>query len=313
MLKNRKKNSHIFIFANLVDDRINNKHYLGGEGGFAAATIQILNGIYTKNIPYTLAGQLGNDYSGKFLINTLQKLQVNTSGLSIVDTSTSQAITKGIKNVKFISFKGGSICSFTQEEFARFNQQLFSKGWLFLTSNTLYDQQTWQQVKKIITLSPRLIFFDINWRQAFLKRYSFCENTFIKNRVLKVIKASALLKGTTQELALVRKYIKFKSDLCVVETKGAEGATINYKGIKYTQLAPVVKEVQDTGAGDTFCGSMLFDFSLLGITDKKDFNKLSLKQIKMIIKNAVQVSALTVQGRGINHLNRKRKKLLDKN
>jgi sugar/nucleoside kinase (ribokinase family) len=309
----QKQHKHIFIYANLVDDIINGKHYLGGEGGYLACTIQILNEVYNESVPYTLGGQIGNDSSGLFLINYLQSLNVNTLGLRISKTNTCQAITKRVRRAEFIGFQGGPVCLFTERETNKFYNELLSNGWLFFSSNTLYDDLTWTQVCKTVSNSPRLNFFDINWREALLKRYNFVESSFIKNRILPIIKFVSVLKGTSDELRLLSKYMNLQKSIpVIVETRGSKGVKLIIQKKEFVEAASPIKEIQDTGAGDTFSGSMLFDFSRHNICSIHDLYNLTDIKIKKILKNATCVAALTVQGFSVDYLNHNRKKLLDK-
>lgn len=48
---------------------------------------------------------------------------------------------------------------------------------------------------------------------------------------------------------------------CIVASKGEEGSVCYYGGKQYQVIAPKVKEINDTGAGDCFVGAFLAEFS----------------------------------------------------
>lgn len=48
---------------------------------------------------------------------------------------------------------------------------------------------------------------------------------------------------------------------CIVASKGEQGSVCCYEGKQYQVIAPKVKEVNDTGAGDCFVGAFLAEFS----------------------------------------------------
>ena len=216
--------SHIFLFANVVDDRMNGEHHLGGEGAFVAAAIQILKETFETNVSYSLVGKIGDDESGRFLKSTLENLGVDTSGLTVGGTQTCQAVIKGIQKVELVGFEGGPICCFTQAETKRFSELLQLPGWIFLTSNTLYNDETWEQVRHILKISPRLVFFDINWREACLKKSGFSFDSFLRERVSPVLSRAQVIKGTNEELHQFKNQIEKVKPIWLLETRGSEGS-----------------------------------------------------------------------------------------
>lgn len=302
--------SHIFLFANIVDDRINGEHHLGGEGAFASAAIQILKETFKTDVSYTLAGRIGEDESGRFMKRTLENFGVDTSGLTIGETQTCQAIIRGVRKAEFIGFEGGPICCFTQEEANRFSELLQLPGWLFLTSSTLYDDETWAQVHSILQMSPRLLFFDINWREALLKRSGFSFGNFLQERLAPTLKRAHVIKGTREELERFKDHVKGTKAIWILETMGNEGILLRSQEKEFFQEAPKVKEVQDTGAGDTFSGSLLFDLARKKIVGEVDLLALPEREIKMMLRLACQVAAMTVQGFGVDYLSKYRLELL---
>ncbi len=301
--------SHLFIFANIVDDLINNRHHLGGEGAFAASAIAILKQCFNEKVRYTLAGTIGNDESGRFLKQELDSLGIETSGLTVSEMQTCQAIVKGVSKAEFVGFVGGPVCRFTPKETKRFSDLLLKDGWIFLTSNTLYDDETWEQVHSILNTSPRLLFFDINWRDALLKRSKLSLDEFCQNRLVPVLERANIIKGTEEEIHRFKNFIGNTGSAWILETKGSQGSFLRSEDEKIFTEALKVKEVQDTGAGDTFSGSFLFGLARHNIKTRKDLDLLAVDDLKKMLRLASQVAAMTVQGFGVNYLSEYRSAL----
>lgn len=192
--------NHIFLFANLVDDLIDGKHTLGGEGSFATAAIQILKEATGANIFYTLAGRLGEDASGSFLKRTLEELHVDCSGVTMGGTITPQVFVEGTQKGKFVGSNGAPICCFHEEELQHFQPEWMKPGWIFFTSNTIKDDGTWEAIQKILAASPRLVFFDINWRENIFSTGRMGREKFIEKRLAPVLQRAEIVKGTADEI-----------------------------------------------------------------------------------------------------------------
>lgn len=308
---------NIFLFASLVDDLIDGRHTLGGEAGFATAAIQILNEMLGA-VPYALAGRIGTDASGDFLVRTLQGLRVDTISLVRDDVPTCQAIIEGVEHARFAGFRGGPICRFTAEERKHHAALLAQPGWLFCTSNTLYDEETFRNLTKILVQSPRLVLFDLNWREACPRRSGIVAESFIHERLLPACERATVLKGTTDEL---RRFAEWRGIdraawfeqwprlAWICETRGPNGALVTTRSTTVEEPGQPVTVMQDTGAGDTFSGAVLYGLARLGMTTTDELSRLSASAIRDILALACRVAALTVQGFGVSSLDRHRDQL----
>ncbi len=304
--------SHLFLFANIVDDLINDRHNLGGEGAFVAAAIAILKKSFKEDVSYTLGGRIGNDESGRFLKRELESLGVDTSGLTVSESHSCQAIVRGVEQAEFVGFSGGPVCRFTPNETKRFSRMFLERGWFFLTSNTLYDDETWEQIRSILKTSPRLLFFDINWRAALLEKSGLSFDEFCRRRLMPVMEEASIIKGTQEEIRRFKDSIEKAGPMWLLETRGSNGSFLRTRSEEIIIEAPKVKEVQDTGAGDTFSGSLLFDLARRGVKTKQDLDLLTEDDLRKMLQLASQVAAMTVQGFGVDYLNKNRSVLLVK-
>ncbi|MGL4694629.1 1-phosphofructokinase family hexose kinase [Enterococcus larvae] len=80
---------------------------------------------------------------------------------------------------------------------------------------------------------------------------------FIKPNEFELIELLSEKTGTVEEaLEQLSREIT-----CIAASKGEKGSICYYEGKQYQVLAPKVKEINDTGAGDCFVGAFLAEFS----------------------------------------------------
>jgi len=302
--------SSIFVFGNFVDDLIDGHQTLGGEGAFVASALQILKETTGADTSYTLAGRLDTDTSGKFLKSALETLHVDISKIAIGGTKTCQILVEGVRNGRFIRSNGGSICAFYREEWERFREELLQPGWIFFTSNTIKDNQTWEQVQKILNKSPRIVFFDINWREHIFARGQLHREKFVEERLVPVLQRAEIIKGTAEEIQQFQYLLRdLKKSKWIIETMGRHGVCLSRNGEKIFQTAPEVEEVQDTGAGDTFSGTFLFEMTRKNVQSVDDLVLLSSVEVQQMLQLACCVASMTVQGFGVEYLEKNRGRL----
>jgi len=310
---------HIFLFANLADDLIGGHHNLGGETSFASVAIQVLRRISGEPIPYVIGGAIGKDPSGEFLKKTLQSYDVDITGLRTSQTPSRQVLTKGVKNATFIGYRGGPFCQFTEVDKERFRPLCQEPGWFFLTSNTFIDPETWGPVRSTLLESPRLIFFDLNWRKALLKESGYSENEFLADYVLFVLERSTIIKVTETEMSFLERSLNrkrsqffelWKKLQWIVVTNGPEEIQLLQKdGNEFHQKPPQVQEIQDTGAGDIVSGAMLFCLSHFGVQSIQDLENLSDRSVEKMLSLANQMASMVIQGFGVDYLMKHQKEI----
>lgn len=286
-----------FICKDNVDlvTGVNYEKKAGGAPANVAATISKL-----QNEAYFL-GQVGNDSFGRFLLNTLKEVNVNTEMIEL-DGNTTMAFVSiddmGERDFEFIRGSDGDY-SFNKIDL----EKISSKDIIHFGSATAFlDGQLKETYFKLLDYSREnniFISFDPNYRDALItenyrEEYLKCVKEFIK--------VADFIKLSDKELKLITlmddidKGIDSIHNLggkAIAITLGEQGTVFSYKGDSSIIPSININQVDSTGAGDAFVGAVLS--KLCNIDNKKD---LGFEQWKDIIRFANIVGAKTCENFG---------------
>ena len=278
-----------------LKDGIKFEKKAGGAPANVAAAISKLEGS-----SYFL-GQVGDDFNGKFLVELLNDLNVNTDMLIEKGTTTMALVgidKNGERNFDFLRGSDG------EYSFENINLKIirdldiihFGSATGFLDGelkNTYFKLLDYAKEKGIY------ISFDPNYRDTLIKEEMLEE--FI-NDCKEFLKFSDFTKLSDEELFLITKEKDLEAGVnklhdlgvsVVSITLGSKGTYLSINRDKEIIPTIKIKQVDSTGAGDSFVGAVLKQ--LADIKDKKNISK---KEWKDIILFANKVGAITCTNYG---------------
>ncbi|MBN1060059.1 carbohydrate kinase family protein [Clostridium botulinum] len=299
-------NSNIFCIGELLIDMVcvDNKGLKYGEkfekkaGGApanVAASISKLEGN-----AYFL-GQVGSDFFGKYLVELLKELNINTE-MTVEKGSTTIALVgideNGERNFDFLRGSDGEY-SFDNIDTSKISESdiiHFGSATGFLDGelkNTYYKLLEYAKSKNIY------ISFDPNYRDALITDDKL--DLFVKD-CIEFLKKSDFTKLSDEELILITKEEDLEAGVKKLHELGVKVVTITL-GSKGTYLSVLgkneiipsikIKQVDSTGAGDSFVGAVLKQ-----IAEVEDKKNIGFEEWKNIITFANKVGAITCTNYG---------------
>ncbi|NFH91330.1 carbohydrate kinase [Clostridium botulinum] len=299
-------NSNIFCIGELLIDMVcvDNKGLKYGEkfekkaGGApanVAASISKLEGN-----AYFL-GQVGSDFFGKYLVELLKELNINTE-MTVEKGSTTIALVgideNGERNFDFLRGSDGEY-SFDNIDTSKISDSdiiHFGSATGFLDGelkNTYYKLLEYAKSKNIY------ISFDPNYRDALITDDKL--DLFVKD-CIEFLKKSDFTKLSDEELILITKEEDLEAGVKKLHELGVKVVTITL-GSKGTYLSVLgkneiipsikIKQVDSTGAGDSFVGAVLKQ-----IAEVEDKKNIGFEEWKNIITFANKVGAITCTNYG---------------
>ncbi|HBJ2623293.1 carbohydrate kinase family protein [Clostridium botulinum] len=299
-------NSNIFCIGELLIDMVcvDNKGLKYGEkfekkaGGApanVAASISKLEGN-----AYFL-GQVGSDFFGKYLVELLKELNINTD-MTVEKGSTTIALVgideNGERNFDFLRGSDGEY-SFDNIDTSKISESdiiHFGSATGFLDGelkNTYYKLLEYAKSKNIY------ISFDPNYRDALITDDKL--DLFVKD-CIEFLKKSDFTKLSDEELILITKEEDLEAGVKKLHELGVKVVTITL-GSKGTYLSVLgqnevipsikIKQVDSTGAGDSFVGAVLKQ-----IAEVEDKKNIGFEEWKNIITFANKVGAITCTNYG---------------
>ncbi|MBP2075962.1 carbohydrate kinase family protein [Oceanobacillus polygoni] len=248
---------------NLVDGRIFEKQ-AGGAPANVCATIVKLGGTAL------FSGKVGDDPFGRFLKNTLEEINVDTSMLVLDDVNpTTLAFVSLMENgERDFVFNRGADAFLNEEELDK--EKLKKAAILHFGSATaLLDgpfQTTYLNTMKSVKKDGIFVSFDPNYRSDLWKRK---KSNFIE-LAKQGIAIADFVKVSHEELEIITSTDDLNSGVqflhqmgasLIAVTLGKEGTLIsnNYK----QEIIPSIKvdSIDTTGAGDAFVGAMLYQLA----------------------------------------------------
>ena len=299
-------NKNIFCIGELLIDMVcvDNKGLKYGEkfekkaGGApanVAASITKLEGN-----AYFL-GQVGDDFFGKFLIGLLNDLNINTE-MAVEKGSTTMALVgidaDGERNFDFLrgsdgeySFDNVDTSKITATDIIHFGSATgFLEGEL---------KKTYFKLLEYAKENNIYVSFDPNYRDALIKDDML--DQFIADSK-EFLKYSDFTKLSDEELYLITKEKDLTAGVnklhelgvgVVTITLGAEGTYLSVKGENAVIPSIKIKQVDSTGAGDSFVGAVLKQ-----VSEFEDKKNISMEQWKEIVAFANKVGAITCTNYG---------------
>lgn len=267
----------------------------GGAPANVAASVVKLGG------EAVFLGQVGDDSFGRFLVETLKNVNIDTSMTKMEGYTTLAFVAIDENGERDFEFHRGSDgeYSFDSIDLSRItnNDVLhFGSATGFLDGEL---KNTYFKLLEYAKEKDMFISFDPNYRDALIteeKLAQFIEDskTFAKD--------SDFVKLSDEEVKLITK----KEDLnegvdalhalgakVVAITLGAKGTLISNGSEKAIVPSIKIKQVDSTGAGDSFVGAVLKQ-----VADLDDMKNISFDKWKEIIAYANKVGAITCTNYG---------------
>lgn len=282
----------ICIGETLIDFKYENNSFKMNAGGAPANVSTIISKLGMESL---LISKLSTDIFSNFLVDTLKKYNVNTDYISYTDKyKTGLAFIKdGGYN---FYFNNSSSVYLSKNDIKR---SMFKDGdILHFCSLCLGNYPSLEAHKKAISLSKGLISFDVNLRENL-----WSDKSLMIERVKEFINYSDIVKFNEEELFKITntkneldaiKYLKenYSKWKIIIVTKGSNGVDTYDRSLNIVHTnALKVKEVDPTGAGDTFIGSFLYFIQRFDKT-------LELDNLKDALEFGVKASAYKVSHKG---------------
>jgi fructokinase len=267
----------------------------GGAPANVAASICKLEGN-----AYFL-GQVGNDFFGKYLIELLKNLNINTE-MAVEKGSTTIALVgidaDGERNFDFLrgsdgeySFDNIDLSKITNSDIIHFGSATgFLEGEL---KNTYFKLLEYAKSKNIY------VSFDPNYRDALITTEKL--DLFVEDSI-KFLRVSDFTKLSDEELFILTKEKNITAGVnklhelgvkVVTITLGAKGTYLSVTGKNEIIPSIKIKQVDSTGAGDAFVGAVLKQ-----VSDIQDKHNISFREWKDIVTFANKVGAITCTNYG---------------
>ena len=267
----------------------------GGAPANVAASISKLEGN-----AYFL-GQVGADFFGKFLIELLEDLNINTE-MAVSKGSTTMALVgideNGERNFDFLRGSDGEY-SFENIDLSKIqNADIihFGSATGFLEGEL---KKTYFKLLEYAKANNIYVSFDPNYRDALItsdKLKGFVDDsiTFIKESDFTKLSDEELFLLTNEKdiTAGVNKLHELGVKVVTI-TLGSKGTYLSVNGQNDVIPSITIKQIDSTGAGDAFVGAVLKQVS--DIDDKKN---ISFEKWKDIIAFANKVGAITCTNYG---------------
>ena len=267
----------------------------GGAPANVAASISKLEGN-----AYFL-GQVGADFFGKFLIELLEDLNINTE-MAVSKGSTTMALVgideNGERNFDFLRGSDGEY-SFENIDLSKIqNADIihFGSATGFLEGEL---KKTYFKLLEYAKANNIYVSFDPNYRDALItsdKLKGFVDDsiTFIKESDFTKLSDEELFLLTNEKdiTAGVNKLHELGVKVVTI-TLGSKGTYLSVNGQNDVIPSITIKQIDSTGAGDAFVGAVLKQVS--DIDDKKN---ISFEKWKDIITFANKVGAITCTNYG---------------
>lgn len=267
----------------------------GGAPANVAACISKLEGN-----AYFL-GQVGNDYFGKYLVELLKDLNINTE-MVVEEGSTTIALVgideNGERNFNFLRGSDGNY-SFDNINLLKINSSdtiHFGSATAFLEGEL---KETYFKLLEYAKANNIYVSFDPNYRDALITSEKL--DLFVEDSI-NFIRRSDFTKLSDEELFLLTREKDITAGVnklheigakVVAITLGAKGTYISVNGQREIIPSIKIKQVDSTGAGDAFVGAVLTQLS--EIEDKRN---ISFEEWKNIISFANKVGSITCTNYG---------------
>ena len=267
----------------------------GGAPANVAASICKLDGK-----AYFL-GQVGADFFGKYLLELLRDLKINTE-MAVAEGSTTMALVgideNGERNFDFLRGSDGEY-SFGNVDLSKIsNSDIIHFG----SATGFLDGELKKTYFKLLEHAKNnniYVSFDPNYRDALItndKLEAFVEDsiTFLKKcDFAKLSDEELFLLTNEKDITSGVKKLHELGVKVVTITLGVNGTYISVNGENEIVPSIKIKQVDSTGAGDAFVGAVLKQ-----LADIEDKRSIGFEQWKSIVAFANKVGAITCTNYG---------------
>ena len=276
----------------LIDFKYKKGSFVMNAGGAPANVACAISKLGGKAYLIT---KLGTDIFSSFLMDTFSKYKIDTS--YVITDKDEKCGLAFIKDDKYnFYFKDSSSIKLSKKEI---NKSIFDKDSIIhFCSLCLGDYPSLHATEYALMNTKGLVSFDVNLREIL-----WDDKSLMIDRVLRFIPYADILKFSIDELFKVTNTTDIDSALKVIKdlsdkwkiliiTKGSEGVDCYNRELESIHVDGLkVKEVDTTGAGDTFIGSFLYYIQRF---DKK----LDLNDLESALKFANKAAAYKVSHKG---------------
>lgn len=253
------------ILIDFTPSEQNGGKYCKNAGGAPANVLATISkyGGHTAFI-----GKVGNDQYGKFLIDTLKGLDVDTSGIAVdhIHHTTFAFVDideNGDRSFRFDRASGADIFLNKEDISADSirNSGIFHFGSLSLTDEP--SKSAADYALGIAKESGCIISFDPNYRALLWENEETAVRTildYIKYAdIMKVSREEAAMLSGTDNMEKAAEKLTAMGIKILLITDGASGVTYRYGNDIGFVPAISVKAIDTTGAGDIFFGTFLYE------------------------------------------------------
>lgn len=268
-------------------------------GGAPCNVLAMLNKLGKKT---AFIGKVGNDQFGKLLKATIEEIGIDATGLLMdEDVRTTLAFVHtfadGDRDFSFYRNPGADMM--LSEDEVNFDMirdtKVFHLGTLSMT-----DEPVRTATKKALDVAKEagcLISFDPNLRPPLWKSLDtakeMTEYGFRYCDILKISDNEIQFVSGKEDYDEGIQYLQEKYNIPLIFlTLGKDGSRAYYKGMRVEQGGFKVETIETTGAGDTFCGSVIS-----GVLDK-GMDNLTEESLAEILKFANAAAAVVTTRKG---------------
>ena len=247
-------------------------------GGAPCNVLAMLNKLGRKT---AFLGKVGKDQFGVLLKHTLDEAGINTSHLCMdEDINTTLAFVHtfpdGDREFSFYRNPGADMMLTEEDVDAEFLKQtkLLHFGTLSMTHDGV--RKATKKALKIAKENGVLISFDPNLRPPLWSSLELAkeqmEYGFQYCDILKISDNEIQFVSGKEDYDEGIQYLQEKYNIpLILLTLGKDGSRAYYKGMRVEKSGFVMKTIETTGAGDTFCGSSLnfvLEYGLDNLTEE---------------------------------------------
>lgn len=286
-------------FAMAGESEQGNDLFEACPGGAPCNVLAMLNKLGKKT---AFIGKVGNDQFGKLLKATIEEIGIESKGLLLdeeVHTTLAfvHTFSDGDRDFSFYRNPGADMMLHEDEvdyDMIR-HAKIFHLGTLSMT-----DEPVRSATKKALDVAKEagcLVSFDPNLRPPLWKSLDMAkemmEYGFEYCDILKISDNEIQFVSGKEDYDEGIQYLQEKYNIPLIFlTLGKDGSRAYYKGMRIEQAGCQVNAIETTGAGDTFCGSVIG-----GILDKGIENLLE-EDLREIIKFANAAAAVVTTKKG---------------
>ena len=281
----------------LIDQFTENGKVLAKVGG---APLNVAAAITKFGVTAEFVGSIGDDEYGNKIKELMQQNNVGSTGLITTNDKTTVAnVTIDSEGERSFTFERGADENLNYSDIpqALINE---SKIYHFGSATAFMGGSLWESYSNLLENSQdKIVVFDPNYRDAL---YNERKEDFI-NKSRDFISKSDIVKLSLEELILIAgidnqdqaiEYILTLGPKYVLITLGSKGTSLSTKEETIIIPSVKVKQIDTTGAGDSFIGYVVGQLAL----SDKDINDFSLEDIKSIIREANICASIVVGRKG---------------